>query len=131
MVRHWHANGILALEMDQVNGLAEGAVREWHDNGQLAVEKTYVNGKVDGIVRHWNPDGKLLGEYEMKMGRGIQRTWYEDGRPFTEMEFLAENAVKGRVWDDLGKAREVYLWNGKPVSKKKFHEKLARQQADF
>ena len=131
VARYWHANGVLAKEMSMVNGVADGTVCEWHDNGQLAREKTYKRGEVDGIVRQWNSEGKLLGEYEMKMGRGVERNWNEDGTLKNEMEILTKNAIRGRVWDDLGKIREIFLWNGKPISQKKFGERLAKAQADI
>jgi antitoxin component YwqK of YwqJK toxin-antitoxin module len=127
--RYWHANGVLAKEMSTKNGLAEGVVREWHDNGQLALEYTYLRGEVDGIVRQWNREGRFLGGYEMKMGWGVERRWNEDGTPKNEMEKLSESATRGKIWDDLGKAREVYLWNGKPVSKKKCLEKLDKARS--
>jgi antitoxin component YwqK of YwqJK toxin-antitoxin module len=126
VARYWHANGTLAKEMTLVNGVADGTVREWHDNGKLACEKTYKNGEVDGTVQQWNGDGTLLGEYEMKMGWGIERKWNEDGSPKSELEKVAEGAYRGKIWDDRGKARETFLWNGRPVSKNKFLDKLGR-----
>jgi len=129
IARYWHANGVLEKEMNMVNGVADGVVREWHDNGQLALEYTYRRREIDGMVRQWNRDGRLLGEYEMKMGWGVRHRWNEDGTPKSEMEKLSENAIRGKVWDDLGKAREVFLWNGKPVSKKKFLEKLDKARS--
>lgn len=127
--REWHPNGVLSKEMTMMGGMACGVVREWHDNGQLAREENYNKGEIDGKVRQWNRDGRLLGEFEMKMGRGIRREWNEDGSLKLEIERVTDNASKGRVWDDKGKAREVFLWNGKSVSKRKFEEKLMKANA--
>ncbi len=41
---------------------------------------------------------------------------------------FAGNGTK--VWDDRGKAREVFLWNGRPISKNKFLEKLERIKSE-
>ena len=125
--RTWHENGTLATEYTLVDRLIVGSYREWHDNGVLAKEEPFVGGKVHGTVRQWNREGKLLGEYTMTNGCGVKRTWSEDGSPATEFERVSEHAARGKVWDDLGKAREVFLWNGKPISKMKFHERLATE----
>jgi len=130
--RAWHANGTLAEEYTRVEGQIVGARREWHDNGALAKEISYVNGKKHGIVRQWNRDGKLLGEYMMDNGRGIEREWSEDGSLFQEHEqiFLTPelSASRGVVYDDLGKGHEVYLWNGRQISKKKFMERVEKER---
>ena len=124
IARWWHPNGALEKEMPMVNGVADGIVHVWHDNGKLAREKIYRRGEVDGMVRQWNREGELLGEYEMKMGWGIEREWNEDGSQKSELEKVAEGAYRGKIWDDKGKIHETFLWNGKPVSKKKLLEKL-------
>jgi hypothetical protein len=129
MSRSWHANGVLASEYTLANGVIEGIDREWHDNGVLAKESPFVSGRVHGIVRQWNRDGKLLGEYSIREGRGVKRVWNEDGSPQTEFEQIAEHAARGKVWDDLGKAREVFLWKGKPISKVRWLKKL--EEAGF
>lgn len=122
--RYWHANGNLEREVTFINGKVEGIVYEWHDNGKLAREEPYKDGHVDGTVRQWNRAGTILGQYEMKMGNGVRRKWNDDGSPSLEIEELAEGFSRGKVWDDLGRGREVFLRNGKPISKKKFYERL-------
>jgi hypothetical protein len=124
IARSWHANGILASEYTRVNGVNQGMNREWHDNGVLAKEIPVISGRVHGVVRQWNREGKFLGEYTMSQGRGIKRTWNEDGSLLLEHEQLSENAARGKVWDDLGKAREMFLWNGKPISKVRWLKKV-------
>ena len=107
-----------------VNGVGDGVVREWHDNGQLAHEWTYKMGEIDGIVWQWSREGKLLGEYEMKMGWGISRKWNEEGILVSVLEKISDKGYRGTIWDDHGRSRESFLWNGKSISKKKFYEKL-------
>jgi antitoxin component YwqK of YwqJK toxin-antitoxin module len=122
-----HPNGTPAWEYECAGGVIVGSFREWHDNGVLAKEEPYVSGKKHGIVRKWNRDGKLLGEYVMTEGKGIELTWSADGTLELEFEFISESAARGKVYDDLGKAHEVFLWNGKPVSKRKFLDRLAKE----
>jgi antitoxin component YwqK of YwqJK toxin-antitoxin module len=126
--RSWHPNGTLAKQWTLVNGLVQGVMREWHENGVLARETPFERGLINGTVKQWSTQGKLLGEYELRFGRGVKREWNDDGTPSLEIEQLTESGTKGKVWDDLGNASEVYLWNGKPVSKKKFFEKLKREE---
>jgi hypothetical protein len=64
----------------------------------------------------------------MTDGQGVKRVWNEDGTIQLEHELISEIAARGRVFDDRGKAREVFLWKGKPVSKKKFMERMAQEQ---
>ncbi len=108
--------------------LVVGEHRDWHDNGVLAKTTPFVSGRVRGTVGQWNRDGKRLGEYTMTDGRRVTREWDEDGTLVSEHEQISESASRSMVFDDLGKAHEVYLWNGKRVSKKKLLERLARPQ---
>jgi antitoxin component YwqK of YwqJK toxin-antitoxin module len=124
--RRWHENGVLASEHTRVKGAIEGVSREWHDNGVLAKEVPHVSGRVHGTVRQWNRDGRLLGEYLMSEGRGVERVWNQDGSLQLEHEQVSDTAVRGKVWDDLGNAREAFLWKGKPISKARWLKKLER-----
>lgn len=127
--RAWHENGVLAKEYTLVNDRVEGSIREWHDNGVLAKEVPFVGGRMHGIVRQWNREGELLGEYTMTQGWGVERIWNEDGSLQMESESLLKepDAMRATVYDDLGKAHRVFLWNGRSVSKRKFYERLARE----
>ncbi len=127
VARFWHANGILEKEMCMVNGVADGVVREWHANGNVLRETPYKNGAVDGVVSQWNSEGKLLGQYTLSAGLGVQRKWNEDGTLSLEVEIVNEGCHRGTVWDDKGRARKVYLWNGRPVSKGRFEAKIAEK----
>jgi hypothetical protein len=126
--RSWHANGELAGEYELVDGVVVGETRERHDNGVLAKTKPFVSGRVHGTVRQWNREGNLLGEYTMTDGRGVQREWNEDGTMLMEHEHFSEGTMRGKVFDDLGKAHEVFMWKGKRISKKKFMELISREQ---
>jgi antitoxin component YwqK of YwqJK toxin-antitoxin module len=122
--RWWHSNGQLSKEVAVINGFAEGVIREWHENGQLAKEEPVKRGVADGTVKQWSRDGLLLGEYEMNMGIGTSREWYDDGSLRLEMEWVADGCYRGTIWDDRGKPRQQCFWNWQPLSKKKFQQKL-------
>ncbi len=122
--RSWHENGELAEKYELVDGVAVGERREWHDNGVLAKTEPFVSGRVHGTVRQWNREGNLLGEYTMTDGRGVQREWNEDGTISMETEIFSEGTLRVKVFDDLGKAIESFMWNGKQISKKKFRERI-------
>jgi hypothetical protein len=124
--RSRHEDGELAEEYELVEALIVGEHRDWHDNGILAKTTPFVSGRVHGTARQWNRDGKLFGEYTMTDGRGVTREWDEDGTLMLEHEQVPERAASSRVFDDLGKAHEVFLWNGKRVSKKIRLARLAR-----
>ena len=128
--RTWYANGQLEYEYTRVDGRYVGISRHWHDNGVLESETPHHLGFPHGVVRHWNRKGVLLGAYELKMGFGISRTWNEDGSLVMESNRINEHAETGTVWDDLRKPYHCYLWNGKPISKKKFYERLAREEEE-
>jgi antitoxin component YwqK of YwqJK toxin-antitoxin module len=100
--RHFHPNGTLAAEFPMKYGRKQGTVREWHDNGQLAGETHYVYGMTIGLARTWDRDGSLS----------------------VESDYVLENAVIGRVYDDLGKVHRAFLWNGKPISKTRWIKKV-------
>lgn len=129
--RRWHANGQLESESTMINGRIEGVVKEWHSNGLLKKEFSYLNGKVHGLVRQWNTQGTLLGEYELVHGVGIIRKWREDGGLESEIELFGEGCARGIDYDEVtGKARETYLWDGKPVNRKKFVLKYEKWKVD-
>jgi hypothetical protein len=102
IARWFHENGKLKAEVLKIDGNSHGVSRSWHDNGALAQEKTYIHGKLQGIVRVWN----------------------KDGSPDCEMDYITPNAIFCRSCDDLGKWRSVFLWNGKPISKSKWMQKV-------
>ncbi len=85
-----------------VGGETHGVARHWHENGQLASEKNYVHGKIQGIIRDWDTDGSLL----------------------HEREYVLPNAVHHKTFADVGRIHQVFLWNGKPISKSRWLKKI-------
>lgn len=131
LCRSWYANGQLESESTFGDGGMEGIAREWYANGVLKKEEPCRRGKVHGTVRQWNSQGTLLGEYEMVNGAGTIKRWREDGSLESEMELFTDGCAKAIDYDEeTGRARETYLWDGKPVSRKKFLQKLEKWRAE-
>ena len=133
VTRSWYANGQLESEGTLIHGRMDGVVREWHPNGVLKKEETRLRGELHGLVRKWNSKGELLGEYEMKNGRGIMFNSREDGTVESKIEVFGDGCMHGTDYAVSNeKPLETFLWNGKPVSRKKFIACLEqlRQEGD-
>ena len=102
VARRFHPSGAVASETPRLNCEAHGIQRKWHDNGQLASEVQYVNGKHTGIARDWDRDGSLL----------------------HERVYILAHAVFGKTYADPVKVHHVFLWNGKPLSRARWLNKL-------
>src|SRR5207249_8455428 len=50
-------------------------------------EGGWVAGLADGKWRQLGPTGTVLGEYEMKVGSGVEKRWYDDGPLYSERTF--------------------------------------------
>jgi hypothetical protein len=99
--KRFHKNGMLECEYQKIGGEIHGTFRQWHDNGKLATEVTYISGVACGIERRWNRDGSL----DM------------------ETEIISPNACHSKLYH-LGKYDDVFLWNGKPMSKTRWLKKI-------
>lgn len=126
----FHPNGRLFREWTVINKKSDGIFHEWNENGVLVLEKPMKRGVAHGVVKQWNSAGKFLGEYKMKMGKGIIRKWNEDGSLKTETEFVGKKLMRMKIYGDpKGKIHEGFLWNDTPISKKKFFELLKANQS--
>lgn len=88
-MRIFHRNGVVALEQIFVGRVLHGLCRTWYRNGQLATAEPYRHGLLHGICREWNEEGRLLGSYRMRNGTGIQYSWFQDGRPQSEISTVS------------------------------------------
>ena len=127
LARSWHQNGQLESEGTLINGMMDGVVREWHPNGVLKKEETRLRGTLHGLVRKWSSKGELLGSYEMIDGRGTMFNWREDGSVETKIEVYGGGCMHSTDYAFCDEeALETFLWNGKPVGRKKFMDCLRR-----
>ncbi|HEX8914815.1 MAG TPA: hypothetical protein VF796_20855 [Humisphaera sp.] len=105
--RHYHSNGILALEIPRKLGRNHGTSREWHDNGRPKSEAHYVYGMIVGVSREWDRDGSL----SVELNHVVPDC---DGC----------SAIHGLVHEDEVRVHAKYLWNGKPLSRERWRKKV-------
>ncbi|MEI7729242.1 MAG: hypothetical protein WCO56_06705 [Verrucomicrobiota bacterium] len=122
VLRLFHSNGSLRIEIQRRNGRAHGMNREYYPNGQLASEIPYEDGFQNGTAKFWAMDGRFLGEYTLNCGSGLAKKWYDNGVLCAEVT-LAKGLPHGRqkTWYEDGKpAPDSYWIKAKKVSRKKY-----------
>jgi uncharacterized protein len=67
-------------------GKLDGPWQRHYPGGAIAEDGAYANGLKDGSWKQLGPTGTALGEYKMKLGTGIERTWYDDGPLYRERQ---------------------------------------------
>jgi hypothetical protein len=77
----YYASGALYSEY-----LENGTELFYYESGQLKSEIPYLDHQLSGCVRLYYPNGQLKRELFFLQGkRGIERSWYENGQLFTEV----------------------------------------------
>jgi antitoxin component YwqK of YwqJK toxin-antitoxin module len=82
-------DGEIAISGLYKDGLLDGAWERKHPNGAIAERGTYANAMKHGTWTQFAPSGKQLGTYEMAMGTGVERRWFDDGTLYSEISFKA------------------------------------------
>ena len=74
-------NGVLAEEIEYVEGQPEGVCRKFSDSGALVMECRYRHGKLDGPCKTFYPNTMLKeeGNYSNGEKSGEWKTYNEDG----------------------------------------------------
>ena len=82
-------NGVLAEEMQYVDGQPEGQCHKYSDTGVLLMECQYHNGLLDGPSKTYYPSSALKEEGQYAKGEkiGIWKTYNEDGDIIAEDSF--------------------------------------------
>ena len=82
-------NGMLAEEMQYVNGQPEGPCRKYSDTGVLMMECQYHNGLLNGPTKTYYPSTALKeeGQYANGQKSGTWKTYNEDGDVILEETF--------------------------------------------
>ena len=57
LLRHWHENGQLMLEVNYLNNLVEGVSKTYTENGVLIIYQEFISGKLNGVYKSWFDDG--------------------------------------------------------------------------
>ena len=82
-------NGVLAEEMQYVEGQPEGPCKKYSDMGVLIMECQYHNGVLDGPTKSYYPSTALKeeGQYAKGQKSGTWKTYNEDGDVILEETF--------------------------------------------
>ncbi len=96
-------NGRVYQEVPFVRGKINGVVREYHKNGILAKEVPTKDGLRHGVCKQWNNKGELLGTFEMSLGTGISKQWFQNGHIQFEASIVNETFTgRLRRWNEKG-----------------------------
>ncbi|MFL5764569.1 MAG: toxin-antitoxin system YwqK family antitoxin [Bacteroidia bacterium] len=79
---------------------------ERYKNGGIRIQGKMKDGKREGLWKSWYEDGKPWSETTFKAGirNGKTKTWYENGNPRYEGEYTNDNeSGKWTYWDESGK----------------------------
>ena len=78
------------------DGKLDGAWQRHYPDAALAEEGTYTGGLKNGHWRQLGPTGTVLGEYDMKLGTGTEKRWYDDG-PLYSVRVLKSGVANGKL----------------------------------
>lgn len=78
-------DGSIAISGLYKDGALDGAWERNHPSGAIAERGTYASGMKHGTWTQFAPSGKQLGTYEMAMGTGTERRWFDDGALYAEI----------------------------------------------
>ena len=71
------------------DGLLDGPWERHYIGGALAEQGTYAAGKKHGHWKQVTAAGATLGEYDMKLGTGVEKRWYDEGPLYSERALRA------------------------------------------
>ncbi len=69
------------------DGKLDGTWRRHYPGGAIAEQGQFVAGLKDGKWKQLSPTGATLGEYQLKLGTGVEKRWYDDGPLYSERTF--------------------------------------------
>lgn len=67
------------------DGTLDGPWQRKHPGGAIAEHGAYAAGKKTGRWAQSSPAGAALGDYELVAGTGLEKRWYDDGAPYSEI----------------------------------------------
>ncbi len=124
--REWHANGVLKLQTEIINGnpdiapgtektwLFEGVSKVWNECGRLEAEIPYCRGELEGISIYYHPNGNIWKKEPYKAGKlhGTVTVYMETGTVLSETEYIqgVKCGSAFRYWNaDQYAAEEQYV----------------------
>jgi len=128
---YFHANGILDMKGNYVNGKKNGLWLSFYDDGSMKDSIVYDNGEPIGTALSWHRNGYIYdSSVYNKDGSGITVQWFDNGLPSVAGMNIAGRKQNGK-WKyyhrngqmssveiyDAGKliAKEYYDESGKPI----------------
>lgn len=72
-------DGSIELEGTYADGALDGPWQRKHPGGGIAEQGSYAAGKKTGRWVQSSQAGAPLGEYELNLGTGLEKRWYESG----------------------------------------------------
>jgi antitoxin component YwqK of YwqJK toxin-antitoxin module len=80
-----YPDGAIAVRGNHADGKLDGTWQRLHPSGAIAERGAYAGGHKTGRWQQWSANGALIGEYEMIAGTGIEKRWFDDGTPYSEV----------------------------------------------
>ena len=93
-------DGTPEIEGTYKDGKLDGAWQRHYPGGALVETGAFASGLKDGHWKQLAATGATLGEYDMKLGTGTERHWYDDGPIYSERA-LRLAALPTRQLQDL------------------------------
>lgn len=82
-------DGAIAVRGSYADGKLEGAWQRMYPSGAIAERGAYAGGHKTGRWQQLGPSGAVIGEYELVAGTGIEKRWFDDGVPYSEIALEA------------------------------------------
>lgn len=109
-------DGAIEIEGTYRDGTLEGPWQRKHATGAVAERGLYAAGKKTGTWTLASSAGAPLGEYELVAGTGLEKRWYDDGKPYS-VSAVKSGARHGttKQFDREGSVvQQTRYVNGKP-----------------
>lgn len=106
LAQSFYSNGILAAEIQMIEGKKNGFFKKYFENGNLSFSSEYVAGKKEGLSSTWWSNGNLRSEARFQNGipHGIQKQWYKSGRKFKVLNYIkGKEEGRQQSWRENGK----------------------------
>lgn len=96
--RWYYENGTLRREQSFIAGLEDGEYTEYEENGRLIVKGSFVEGLEEGQWMYDFGDYKEQGSYAAGNRNGKWKSWFADGTPRFEGEYIDDNLNGKAIW---------------------------------
>ncbi|MEI6945779.1 hypothetical protein V9K67_01180 [Paraflavisolibacter sp. H34] len=96
-VKRYHTDGVLKSTGAYVSGKKEGSWLEYNDKGMVVDSANFAGGRLKGVRLHWYNDGMPSDSMNFDgAGKGVEVSWFENGRPATAGFWVSDTLREGR-----------------------------------